>query len=178
MAIVYLSIGSNVGDRLSNIINSVKLIEDFAEVINYSSIIETKPWGYNSDNLFLNAAIKIKTELSCEMLLQKLLSVEKTLGRVKTKPEYEDRIIDIDILFYDKTIVKSKSLTIPHPHIQDRRFVLEPLNSICPNFKHPVLNLNINTLLKRCPDKLLTSMHTSRKQINQLLKNENKSVSL
>ncbi|MGI6341578.1 MAG: 2-amino-4-hydroxy-6-hydroxymethyldihydropteridine diphosphokinase [Bacteroidales bacterium] len=173
MAVVYLSIGSNKGDRLDNIIKAIKLIEDFAEVINYSPIIETKPWGYNSTNLFLNIALKIRTELGCEMLLQKLLSIEKTLGRVKTKPEYEDRIIDIDILFYDKIIIKSKSLTIPHPHIQDRRFVLEPLNSISPNFNHPVLNLNINTLLKRCPDKLMTRKHTTRKEINQLLKNEN-----
>lgn len=135
MAVLYLSLGTNLGDRRSNLETAISLIaRRIGTVQAQSSIIETQPWGFESNNLFLNMAIKVETELEPMEVLQTAKAIEKEMGRtVKTGPEgYQDRIIDIDILLYDDLVIDSPELTIPHPHMYQRPFVMEPLAQIAP----------------------------------------------
>ncbi len=148
MAIVYLGIGSNLGDRQANIDKAIGLLKEHEEieVLAVSSIFETKPEGGPPQGDFLNGAIKIKTDLLPLELLSQLKIIERRLGRVKRK-ENGPRPIDLDILFYDDVvIIEGKNLTIPHPKITERFFVLKPLFEMAPDFIHPRLNKSIKDL--------------------------------
>ena len=127
MSKVYFSIGSNKGNR-SGLINEAidKIDIIIGKVVLKSSIYETKSWGFNSNN-FYNICILLESTLTPELILNKILTIEKDMGRLKTTDQYSDRCIDIDILFFDNMIVNSKSLEIPHPRIQLRKFVLTPM---------------------------------------------------
>lgn len=150
-----LCIGSNLGDRQKNLKTARYLIEErIDKIVEESPIIESSPWGYTSENWFLNQILIIQTDKEPKYILRKTQNIEKLLGK-KTDENavYSDRTIDIDILFYDNLIIDDKSLTIPHPKLQYRKFVLEPLNKLEPNFIHPILNETVNELLNKCEDR-------------------------
>jgi 2-amino-4-hydroxy-6-hydroxymethyldihydropteridine diphosphokinase len=150
----YLLIGGNMGNREDFLAKSRGLINDHCgKIIKQSSLFETAAWGVEDQSAFVNQAIQIETHLKAEELLKKILSIEEELGR-KREVKYGPRIIDIDILLFNDAILKSEGLTIPHPEMQKRRFVLVPLCEIAANDFHPVLKKSISQLLKECPDKL------------------------
>jgi len=151
---VYLCLGGNLGNCLATFEQVCALIEQtVGEVKNQSSLYQSQAWGMEGAPDFLNQVIRIETKVSVEELLIFLLEIEKKLGRERTETTaYQSRLIDIDILFFNKKIIKTETLEIPHPRLHLRKFVLEPLNEIAPNFIHPVLNKSISELLKSCPD--------------------------
>lgn len=161
MNIVYLSLGSNRGDRMDLIRKAIVLIgERIGKVPRKSAVYEAPPWGFEDPVSFYNCAIEVHTGMSPREVLSVILGIEQGLGRVR-EPSGQDglvpglylpRVIDIDILFYNDLILDSEELVIPHPAIAARRFVLEPLNRICPLFVHPVLNLTVSELLQQCSD--------------------------
>ena len=132
----YLGLGSNLGDREENIRKAIQMIgEKVGEVIRQSSLIETEPWGFESDNKFLNGVILCETALTPRRLLKTTQRIERTLGRTNKSlsslsPEYKDRPIDIDILLYDNLTINEPDLKIPHPLMHERDFVMKPLHEI------------------------------------------------
>ena len=149
---IYLSIGSNKGNRYSFIKEALRLIrKDIGKVILMSKIYETKSWGFQSDD-FLNICIMIKSELLPSELLNKLKIIEERIGRIKNSTKILAREIDIDILFYSDKIVNNEDLIIPHPRLHLRNFVLYPLNDIASDFIHPILLKTIYELLEECGD--------------------------
>ncbi len=141
MAIVYLSIGSNTGDRLVNLqhITSRLSMHDNIDLIQTSSFYETEPWGKKDQPWFLNAVVQIKTSLNPYELLDVCMNIETAMGRNREAEEHwGERPADIDILFYDKEIISDEKLRIPHIYLHERAFVLVPLLEIAPNFVHPV----------------------------------------
>ena len=152
MSKVYLSIGSNKGNRYSFIKEALRLIQkDIGEVILISKIHETKSWGFQSDD-FLNLCILIKSKLIPTKLISKLKKIEESVGRERNNDKIEAREIDIDILFYSDEIVNQKDLIIPHQRLHLRNFVLYPLNDIAADFIHPILLKSVNKLLNECED--------------------------
>ena len=150
----YLLTGGNIGNRLANLQQAFEKIQQSAgAVLKKSAVYETAAWGLRTQNAFLNQVLLVLTTLEAEELLQKLLFIEQELGRKRIE-KMGPRTIDIDILFYNNEIISSAGLTVPHPQIADRRFVLTPLNEIAADFVHPVLQKKISELLKICPDKL------------------------
>lgn len=136
MSIVYLSLGSNLGNRQSNLESAMELIGRMVgKVVKASDIIETEPWGFDSGKTFLNMAAKVETELPPLDVLHTTQNIEKLLGRKEktTDRQYHDRIIDIDILMYDSLVIDTPELTIPHPLMRQRPFVMEPLKQIADN---------------------------------------------
>lgn len=149
MAIVYLSLGSNSGDRIGYVQQATSLLgaSDNITLIRTSAFYETEPWGMDSENWFVNAVVEIKTSLSPQELLAECQRIEKQLGRKREESkEYSDRTIDIDILFYNKDIINEENLTIPHKFVHLRAFTLVPLLELIPNFEHPVLHKTISEL--------------------------------
>ncbi len=155
MAKVYLSLGSNLGDKIMNLNKAVLLISaKIGKLIQTSSIYETAPWGFKSEHSFYNQVILIETELKPDDVLNQILQIEKHIGRNRSTIQYESRVIDIDILFYENEIIHTENLTIPHPLIQERRFTLQPLAEIDEDYIHPLLNASILSLLNSCKDTL------------------------
>jgi len=152
---VYLCLGGNLGDCLANLNKTCGLIGDRAGIITgQSSVYKSQAWGMDKAPDFLNQVVKVESLLSASELIVVLLEIEKIMGRERTAgTRYQDRIMDIDILFYNDEIIKSDTLEIPHPRLHLRNFVLAPLQEIAPNFVHPVLQKTITELLKACPDK-------------------------
>jgi len=153
--IVFLGLGTNLGNREENLKNATVMIgENIGEIVSCSSVYETEPWGFQSENEFLNAVIKVRTELKPPGLLGRILMIEAQLGRLREGEGtgYKSRIIDIDILLYGCEIINKKSLQIPHPRIPDRKFVLVPLCEISPEMVHPVLKKTLAELLEECKD--------------------------
>jgi dihydroneopterin aldolase/2-amino-4-hydroxy-6-hydroxymethyldihydropteridine diphosphokinase len=144
---IYLSLGTNQGNREKNLQKALNMIRQLAiSSISLSTTIETKPYGYLEQGLFLNMAIGGITDLNPYELLSSVKKIESALGRKKTF-HWGPRLIDIDILFYENLIMNEKDLIIPHPDIENRIFVLQPLVQIAPHFIHPVLKKNMITLL-------------------------------
>ena len=149
MAIVYLSLVSNKGDRIGYVQQATSLLgaAENISLIRTSAFYETEPWDMNSDTWFVNAVVEIKTSLSPEDLLAECKRIEHQLGRTHSdKKEYEDRTIDIDILFYNKDIINEDNLVIPHKFLHLRAFVLVPMLELNPDFIHPVLHKSISDL--------------------------------
>lgn len=133
MHTVYLSLGSNLGDRKATMRRAIGLLNERAgSVDRQSSFIETEPWGFESTNKFLNMCVRLLTTLSPEQLLLATKQIERELGRTQksVSGQYHDRPIDIDILMYDDVHIDSNDLTLPHPHMQEREFVMKPLREI------------------------------------------------
>lgn len=154
MNIIYLLIGGNMGDRISNLAKAADLLEkETGKIIKRSSIYETGAWGNTNQPDFLNQVIIIQTALSAADYIRQIFSIENTMGRVRTEKN-APRIIDIDILFFNDAVINEEHLTIPHPQIQNRRFVLIPMNELSPALVHPVLHQTISNLLSTCKDAL------------------------
>lgn len=151
---VYLSLGSNIGDREKNIEKAIDLIQTkVGKILKVASNFENEAQGFQSQILFLNTCIHVQSLLTAEEILNEVKGIESTLGRQpKKSDEYESRSMDIDILFYNATILTSKNLTIPHPHFRSRNFVLIPLNEISPDLLDPITQLTVNQLLQLLED--------------------------
>jgi 2-amino-4-hydroxy-6-hydroxymethyldihydropteridine diphosphokinase len=151
---VYLLLGSNLGDRQAALDRAGRFLEKgVGPIIRKSACYSTAPWGKTDQPEFLNQVLVVHTNLSPEKILICLLAIEKKMGRIRQE-RYAPRRIDIDILFYGKQIIRQPHLTIPHPHIAERRLVLTPLNELSPAFIHPIHHKNIHQLLSICRDRL------------------------
>lgn len=150
MAIAYLSLGSNKGDRIGFVQQATSLLNaaDGISLIRTSAFYESEPWGMDSKNWFVNAVVEVKTTLSPQDLLAQCQKIETQLGRKRLDGVngYQDRTIDIDILFYNKDIISDENLTIPHKYVHLRAFTLVPLLELIPNFEHPVLHKTVTQL--------------------------------
>jgi len=147
MAVGYIGIGSNLGDRKANCEKSIALLKQKGiKVLKRSSFYETEPWGIKEQPKFINMVIEIETNLGPEELLRTLKEIEVAMGRVKNV-KWGARIMDLDILLYEEMIIKTPLLEIPHPYMKDREFVLKPLFEIAPDRVHPVFKKSIKELL-------------------------------
>jgi 2-amino-4-hydroxy-6-hydroxymethyldihydropteridine diphosphokinase len=148
---VYLSLGSNLDDRAANLEAAIHRLEQLGEITAKSSVYETEPVEMEQQPWFLNCVIALETELTPEEFLTRILAIEQSLGRRRIQPK-GPRLIDIDILFFGSSIVNTATLTIPHPALHQRRFVLEPLVEIVPEFRHPVSKKTVRELLQALPE--------------------------
>jgi 2-amino-4-hydroxy-6-hydroxymethyldihydropteridine diphosphokinase len=149
----FLGLGSNLDDREKILNDSMKMIEEsIGKIISCSSVYQTEPLGFKSENEFLNMVISVETNLSASGLLGRILMIESQLGRIRYENKYSSRKIDIDILLYNNEIVDEPALKIPHPQMHERRFVLVPLCEIAPTLTHPILKKTMRSILKSCPD--------------------------
>lgn len=149
MAIVYLSLGSNKGDRIGYVQQAASLLgaDEKISIVRTSAFYETEPWNINTDTWFVNAVVEAKTTYSPKELLEVCQRIEKQLGReTKTTNNYEDRTIDIDILFYNKDVIQEENLTIPHKYMHLRAFTLVPMMELNADFVHPVLHKTITEM--------------------------------
>ena len=137
MARAYVGLGSNLGDREATLRRALELLGERVVVVAVSSFRETEPWGYDDQPAFLNAAAAVDTELSSRELLDALLEVERALGRTRDSPRYGPRTVDLDLLLYGDEVVDQPGLTVPHPRLHERRFVLEPLAELEPSLTVP-----------------------------------------
>ena len=168
MAKVYLLLGGNLGDRNYYIQMSEQLIDkELGAIINRSSIYETEPWGFQHEQNFYNRVVEINTLLNPQELLEKIHNIENNLGRERKNQQYSARTIDIDILFYDDLILNEPNLIIPHSQLHNRKFALEPLCEIKPEFMHPVMNVTVRELLSQCEDTLSVSKIDMQASKNQ-----------
>lgn len=147
--IVYIALGSNLGDRPANLKQAITSLTPQMEVKAKSSVYETPPWGFEDQPKFLNQVIKVKTYLEPEPLLKHLKRLEIALGRKESFPN-GPRLIDLDILFYDDRVLNTPSLVIPHPRLQERGFVLLPLMEIEPDLVHPVSKKTVREMAAQC----------------------------
>jgi deoxyguanosine kinase len=150
----YLSLGSNLGDRLGNLTKAVDLIKQVpARIIHLSSVFESKALGFKTDSDFLNLCVKLETGVTPEKLLEECLKIESNLGRIRNQDgAYSSRTIDIDLISVDNICTSSSFLTLPHPRFKERNFVLIPLAEIAPDFKDPLSQQHILDLQRNCKD--------------------------
>ena len=153
MHTLVLSTGSNLGNRRENLVSAIGLIEEkLGPILKVSGIYESGAWGYDSKNRYHNQCLLVETDSGTEDCLRKIVEIELILGRERSGSGYSDRIIDIDILFFDTLVMDTGSLKIPHERLALRKFVLLPLAEILPDFEHPVLHKTCRELLEQCPD--------------------------
>ncbi|WP_071147583.1 2-amino-4-hydroxy-6-hydroxymethyldihydropteridine diphosphokinase [Bacteroides ihuae] len=151
MAKVYLGLGTNLGDKEQNLRNAIEEIEErIGKIISLSAFYVTTPWGFDSENSFLNAAICVETSFSPISVLLETKKIELQMGRTHKSVGgiYSDRLIDIDLLLYDDLLLNTDELVLPHPLMTQRLFVMEPLAEIAPNLLHPFLHKTMKTLLQ------------------------------
>lgn len=152
---ILLSLGSNVGDREANLKRAQELLGEEGVVIEQlSPIYETEPYGVAEQGYFLNQVVQVKTEKTPEELLETCLAVENTMGRVRNVKN-GPRLIDVDVVFYRDEVLNTSRLTLPHPGVPERRFILQPLSDLVPGQAHPVLKKTVQQLLDECTDHLI-----------------------
>lgn len=155
MSKVYLLLGGNIGDKRQAFARAINLLEQrVGRITGRSAVYETEPWGFESSDMFWNQVLELEVDMAAQKVLQRTLQIEHELGRARKQNQYDSRVIDIDILFYDDQVIESPELVIPHPRIPERKFVLVPLNELIPDMIHPVLQKTIHQLLEECPDQL------------------------
>ncbi len=161
MPYAYIGFGSNVGDRLSHIRQALDCLsgEECTSVVQFSSIYETQPVGNDEQGWFLNGVVKVETDLLPQKLLATLQDIEVQIGR-QQRMRWGPREIDLDILIYDLFCVNSPRLTIPHPEMHQRRFVLEPFAEIAPDVIHPIFQERIDALLRRATTWAIVRVHS------------------
>ncbi len=166
---VYISLGSNKGDKFKNLQEAINAIHlKIGTIITISKVYKSPALGFESD-VFFNACLVLETLFNPQKLLKKLIAIEKSLGRIRSKKkDFQARIIDLDILFFEDEIIKTKTLQIPHPEMHKRKFVLQPLSDIAPKEQHPKSKKEVFTLLEECKDKSILE------PINIWLKNPSK----
>ena len=171
-ATYYLALGSNKGDKFKNLQDAVDAIHlNIGQVKLISKVYKSPAMGFKSDDAFFNCCLILETDLKPAIVLKTLLRIEKQLGRTRSsKLGYEDRTIDLDIIFVEYMIVHTKTLDIPHPEMQNRRFVLQPLNDMAPKLEHPILHKTVHELLEICKDKSVLE------PVNIWLKNPSKAL--
>ena len=167
---IYISIGSNKGDKFKNLQNAVDLIHyKIGCILSISKVYKSPAMGFEGDE-FLNACIIVESTLNSKVVMQLLLNIEKNLGRTRSeKKGYESRTIDLDVIFYADEVISTKTLTTPHPEMHKRKFVLLPLNDIAPQMVHPKKQKEVAELLEQCKDE------STLESINIWLKNPSKS---
>jgi 2-amino-4-hydroxy-6-hydroxymethyldihydropteridine diphosphokinase len=149
---VFLLLGSNLGESFTKLsIARDKVVKSIGPIVKESSLYRTSPWGKTDQPEFLNQVLIVDTSFSARKVLSSIMSIEEQMGRIR-REKWGSRIIDIDILFYNDEIVTEENLIIPHPGIPFRRFTLEPLQEIAPDFVHPQLQSTISELLQVCQD--------------------------
>ncbi len=152
MNIVFLQLGSNLGEREVLLQDAITAIEDkVGFVIEKSKVYESTPWRVEGQENYLNQILKVKTEMLADDVLSAILDIEKELGRVRLE-KWGERLIDIDIIFYNDAIIETPHLCIPHKHMHERMFVLTPLHNIAPDMLHPKYNKTVEELLQICTD--------------------------
>jgi 2-amino-4-hydroxy-6-hydroxymethyldihydropteridine diphosphokinase len=145
---VVIALGTNLGDKELNLKSAISQIKsNVGKVLKVSSIFRNSAVGFESENEFFNACLICETELNPKQVLKKLQEIEKILGRIKTKESYEDRVIDLDIIFFDNLVVKTKNLEIPHPNYHERDFVLVPMTELS-DYKDSRITINISQLVR------------------------------
>jgi 2-amino-4-hydroxy-6-hydroxymethyldihydropteridine diphosphokinase len=155
MALIYLLLGGNTGDRVKYLdMARNEIARHIGKPEAVSSLYETEPWGFDTANLFLNQLVIADTNLDPASALEKILKIELQLKRERKEKQYSSRTIDIDILFYEDRVIAEEGLIIPHPRLHERRFALEPLAEMVPEMLHPVSGKTISRLLEECKDKL------------------------
>ncbi len=150
---LFIGLGSNMGNRKANLAQAVdKINQHIGQIAAQSGIFETPTWGFEAETPFYNQVVRVATKLRPTEVLSRLLEIEAQLGRQRKAGGYSSRPIDLDILFYGSEIINTQTLTLPHPQLHNRRFVLEPLCQMAPDFEHPVLHKTIGELRLLCPD--------------------------
>ncbi len=152
---VYLILGGNMGKRDEVMFHALRKIDrQVGKIIQQSSIYETAPWGFKDQALFYNCVVLLETQNSAMEVLEKILSIEQQIGRIRGEQKWQERLIDIDILFFNDDIIEAQTLQVPHPLMHKRRFTLIPLSEISPDYIHPGLKMKVRDLLISCEDKL------------------------
>jgi 2-amino-4-hydroxy-6-hydroxymethyldihydropteridine diphosphokinase len=156
---IYILIGGNVGDRIGNLKTAINLIQrQIGRIAKSSSIYETAAWGNTNQADFLNQVLLVESNLEAKECMQQILSIEDKMGRIRNKKN-DPRLIDIDILFFNNDIIETHDLIIPHPQIQNRNFVLYPMNELSPQLIHPVLQETIHSLFLKRADTLAVQLY-------------------
>lgn len=164
--LIYIQLGSNHGNRIQMLLEAQNFINaHIGHITNKSAIYETEPWMMNNAMWFLNMVVEVKTNIDPHSILLKLKNFEKQMGRhIDEKSSgFQSRTLDMDILFYGSEIINSSDLVVPHPFLQERNFVLVPMNGVNSDFVHPIFNKTINQLLEESNDSYQISLYTTSK---------------
>jgi 2-amino-4-hydroxy-6-hydroxymethyldihydropteridine diphosphokinase len=168
MTKVFLSLGSNQGNRILALAEAYwEISYQVGFILDVSSVYETEPWGFETDERFLNMVLEVETDLSPPLLMTILLDIEAGMGRTRQEGGYVSRVIDIDILFMDELVTQSGNPELPHPRMHLRRFVLQPMTELAPGFRHPVLGNSMKELLEACNDPGLVTLVLQAFEIEQ-----------